>query len=153
MIHTRIYQSPLGQMLLAEEENALVGAWFIGQKHFPATLPLQNSELPVLLQAEQWLDCYFSGQQPDFLPPLNPKGTDFQRSVWKLLLDIPYGKTTTYGALLPGSARAVGSAVGRNPISLFIPCHRVVRSDHKPSGYAGGTERKNFLIQLEREQP
>lgn len=150
MIHTKIYVSPLGEILLAAEDNSLIGCWFVGQKHFPDSLPLEHSDAPVLLQAEQWLDIYFSGQQPDFMPPLTPKGTSFQLQIWEKLITIPYGKTVTYGELLPGSARAVGAAVGRNPISLFIPCHRVVGRNGSLTGYAGGIDRKNFLLRLEQ---
>ena len=150
MTHTKIYSSPLGQVLLAEEDGALIGCWFMGQKHYPISLPMAHCDSPTLLQAAHWLDLYFSGKQPDFLPPLSPKGTEFQRSVWKRLLEIPYGKTVTYGELLPGSARAVGSAVGRNPISLFIPCHRVLGKDGSITGYAGGADRKTFLLRVEQ---
>lgn len=150
MLHTRLYASPLGQMLLAANEQGLTGAWFLGQKHFPADLPVQNSDHPILLSAEKWLHIYFSGQNPDFMPPLAPQGTAFQLRVWDALKTIPYGATITYGQILPGSARAVGAAVGRNPISLFIPCHRVVGAKGSLTGYAGGIERKMFLLRLER---
>ena len=153
MTETRLYRSPLGDILLAAENNSITGCWFVGQKHFPAHLPAANSDSPVLLQAEHWLDVYFSGQDPDFLPPLAPKGTVFQLRVWSELSKIPYGMTVTYGQLLPGNARAVGNAVGRNPISLFIPCHRVVGQNGSLTGYAGGLERKQFLLKLEQSQP
>lgn len=152
MIHTKAYDSPLGEILLAAEDNSLIGCWFMGQKHFPASLSANSGTQPVLLQAEQWLDLYFSGRHPDFMPPLAPKGTAFQLQIWEKLITIPYGKTVTYGELLPGSARAVGTAVGRNPISLFIPCHRVVGADGSLTGYAGGTDRKIFLLRLEQSQ-
>ncbi len=151
MIYTKNYHSPLGEILLAAEDNSLIGCWFVGQKHFPDSLTAEPGEPPVLLQAEQWLDSYFSGLRPEVLPSLNPKGTDFQLRIWKQLLEIPYGKTVTYGELLPGCARAVGSAVGRNPISLFIPCHRVVGRNGSLTGYAGGVERKLFLLRLEQQ--
>ena len=137
-------------MLLACEDGALIGCWFVDQKHFPADLPKTDSDAPVLLQAIQWLGLYFSGSNPDFLPPLAPKGTDFQKRIWNALTNISYGETTTYGQLLPGNSRAVGNAVGRNPISLFIPCHRVVGQNGKLTGYAGGLERKQYLLQMEQ---
>ena len=104
-------------------------------------------------QTKVWLSLYFEGKIPDFLPPLNPKGTEFQKQVWEALLQIPYGETNTYGALAKKlgckSAQAVGGAVGRNPISVLIPCHRVVGAGGKLTGYAGGVEKKEFLLQLE----
>ena len=150
MIHTRTYVSPLGEILLAAEGGSLIGCWFRGQKHFPASLSAKPDEQSVLSQAKQWLDLYFSGQQPDFMPPLAPKGTAFQLQIWDKLKTVPYGQTVTYGELLPGSARAVGAAVGRNPISLFIPCHRVVGKNGSLTGYAGGIDKKTFLLQLEQ---
>ena len=115
--------------------------------------------MPVLGDACRWLDVYFSGQEPDFLPPLHPHGSEFQLAVWELLLQIPYGQTTTYGALARQlaarrglsrmSAQAVGGAVGHNPISLLIPCHRVVGTNGSLTGYAGGLDKKIRLLELE----
>ena len=158
MDHTWHYASPLGRILLASDGEALVGLWFEGQKHFGAGLAGEGAEepLPVFDQAVRWLDRYFSGREPDFTPPLRPRGTAFQKAVWRRLLDIPYGHTVPYGeiaaslGLPPGAARAVGGAVGRNPISLMIPCHRVVGANGSLTGYAGGIERKKRLLELEK---
>jgi len=154
------YDSPLGGITLASDGEALTGLWFDGQKHFAETLGDAREERDpgVFAQAEQWLDLYFAGSVPDFTPPLRPKGTAFQTAVWTLLLTIPYGRTATYGeiaAVLAGqresrtSPRAVGGAVGRNPISLIIPCHRVVGAGGALTGYAGGTDKKRWLLRLE----
>ena len=140
MTYTQHYDSPLGGILLAADEEGLTGLWFDGQKYFARTLPKEyaESETPVLCEAKRWLDIYFSGREPDFTPPLHPVGSAFQQAVWALLLEIPYGETTTYGTLARKlaekqglthmSAQAVGGAVGHNDISLIIPCHRVVNS-------------------------
>ena len=162
MTHVSHYDSPLGGITLAEEGGALTGLWFDGQKHFPAHLDgsADSGPTPALIEAMRWLDAYFSGRDPDFTPLLAPQGTAFQRAVWDLLLTIPYGETVTYGHLAdqlarrtgkPASARAVGGAVGRNPISLIVPCHRVVGADGSLTGYAGGVERKARLLALERD--
>lgn len=150
--------SPLGGVTLASDGEALVGLWFDAQKHFGAGLDKAHTEkpLPVFDQADRWLDVYFSGREPDFRPPLCPRGTAFQKAVWAYLLTIPYGCTVTYRAIaaalgLPlGAARAVGGAVGRNPISLIIPCHRAVGVGGSLTGYAGGVERKKCLLELEK---
>lgn len=159
------YHSPLGKIILAGEGEALKGLWFEGQKYFGSTLGGETvgAGLPVLDQAVRWLDLYFSGEEPDFTPPLSLTGTPFQKRVWEFLLTIPYGRTTTYGEIagrLFGegeegqrtSARAVGSAVGRNPISLIVPCHRVVGAGGRLTGYAGGLERKEKLLLLEGQR-
>ena len=159
MDYTHAYLSPLGEIMLASDGEALIGLWFEGQKHFGAGLAGEHMEkpLPVFDQADRWLELYFSGRNPDFTPPLCPHGTAFQKSVWRRLLSIPYGRTMTYGeialslGLPPGSVRAVGGAVGRNPISLMIPCHRVVGTKGNLTGYAGGIERKRRLLELERK--
>ncbi len=152
------YDSPLGSITLASDGTALTGLWFDGQRHFAATLDPDHTErdLPIFREARAWLDVYFAGREPDFTPPLRLNGTDFRRAVWETLQTIPYGHTVTYGALaarlgLPGtSARAVGGAVGRNPISLIVPCHRVVGADESLTGYAGGLQRKAWLLSLEK---
>lgn len=158
----RHYDSPLGRILLAADERGLTGLWFEGQKYFARTLPTEceERETPALADAAHWLDVYFSGHEPDFTPPLHPAGTPFQRTVWALLGQIPYGETTTYGALAQTlaarvglasmSAQAVGGAVGHNPISLMIPCHRVVGTNGSLTGYGGGIARKVKLLELER---
>lgn len=153
MDHTMHYTSPLGELLLASDGAALIGVWFVGQAHFARGLG-EHREQPdeILNAAAQWLDDYFAGKTPVGTPKLAPRGTDFQKSVWQKLLDIPRGETTTYGAIaesLGSSARAVGGAVGRNPISIFIPCHRVMGAGGNLTGYAGGIERKTALLKLE----
>ena len=168
MDYTSRYLSPLGYITLASDGEALIGLWFEGQKHFATILTNETSEdsnLPVFEQTRNWLDLYFSGECPDFTPPLAPKGTPFQQKVWRLLLAIPYGKTVTYGEIAKQyvetfherslqeqhmSAQAVGGAVGRNPISLIIPCHRIVGVNGSLTGYAGGLERKEYLLALEQ---
>ena len=163
MTFVQPYSSPLGVLLLAANESGLCGAWFEGQKYFAAGLgSCAERETELLAAAKRWLDEYFAGKTPDFTPPLCPAGTAFQRSVWNLLLEIPQGRVTTYGALgkklaaqqgrASLSAQAVGGAVGRNPISIFIPCHRVVGADGSLTGYAGGLERKAALLRLEGVQ-
>ncbi len=156
MVVTQSYASPLGEMLLSADEAGVTGLWFAQQKYYARGLPPEAvpGETPVLAQARQWLNVYFSGRQPDFLPPLHPNGTDFQKAVWNLLLQIPYGKTMTYGEIARRlgktmSAQAVGSAVGHNPISIIIPCHRVVGTNGSLTGYAGGIQRKIRLLELE----
>ncbi len=158
MLRTAAYLSPLGELVLASDGEALTGLWFVGQRHFPARLPSAGelSALPVFAQTARWLDLYFAGVRPDFVPALSPRGTPFQRAVWDRLREIPYGGTVTYGELaaqLGTSARAVGGAVGRNPISLLIPCHRVLGAGGSLVGYAGGPDRKRRLLALERSAP
>ncbi len=160
MQHTANYTSPLGEILLAADEAGLFGAWFAGQKYFARGLDASApaGDLPALEAAARWLEVYFSGREPDFTPPLHLVGTRFQKEVWALLLTVPYGETTTYGSIagqlaqkqgVRVSARAVGGAVGRNPVSLIIPCHRGVGADGSLTGYAGGIERKRRLLVLE----
>ena len=148
------YASPLGEIVLAAEGDALIGLWFSGQAHFGAGLRgAEDGDCAVLREAKAWLDDYFAGKAPETLPKLRPRGTDFQQRVWAELLRIPRGETATYGALaekLGSHARAVGGAVGRNPISIMIPCHRVVGKDGSLTGYAGGTWRKEALLQIEK---
>ena len=153
MTFTRRYASPLGGILLAADEQGLTGLWFDGAKYFAANLPEEREEkrTPILDETARWLDLYFAGRQPDFTPPLHLVGSAFRQRVWERLLAIPYGQTTTYGALLGGgmSARAVGGAVGHNPISIIVPCHRVVGANGSLTGYAGGLDRKIRLLALE----
>lgn len=150
--------TPLGEMILASDGTSLTGAWFLGQAHAPKTEVLGHrvevSDCDVLTDAAAQLLEYFEGTRQEFEVPLKPDGTDFQLAVWEALLDIPYGYTTTYGAISkivgPGApAQAVGQAVGHNKLSIFIPCHRVLSADGKLTGYAGGLERKQFLLTLE----
>lgn len=162
MIYTAPYASPLGDIILACDEDALIGLWFDGQKHYGHILPAagtQEREHPLLQAAQQWLDIYFSGRQPDFLPPLRYDATPFRKAVCDIMRTIPYGQTMTYGEIAARmarqrglekmSAQAVGGAVGRNPISLMIPCHRVVGTNGSLTGYAGGIRRKVKLLELE----
>lgn len=149
------YESPLGSILLAADQNGLTGLWFVGQKYFPSFSDgnFFENETPVLTEAKHWLSLYFSGKEPDFLPPLHPQGSSFRQAVWNVLLTIPRGQTMTYGEIARRlnvrSAQAVGGAVGHNPISILIPCHRVVGSDGSLTGYAGGLARKEWLLHLE----
>lgn len=155
------YASPLGDMTMASDGEALVSLCFDGQKHFSTALPSGAVEgrLPVFNMTSRWLDIYFSGNEPDFMPPLKMQGTDFRQAVWKILLDIPYGKTITYGeiaarlvrerGLKAMSAQAVGGAVGHNPISIIVPCHRVIGAAGKMVGYGGGLDRKIALLEME----
>ncbi len=154
MISTCCYGSPLGDILLAADEVGLIGLWFEGQKYFASTLPAAHTvqETPPLTQARRWLDVYFSGQQPDFTPPLHLVGSPFRQAVWTLLLQIPYGQTTTYGALAQQLAAQTGAAGirpgggrGRGPQRglLIIPCHRVVGTNGSLTGYAGALTEKS----------
>ena len=148
--------TPLGRMLLARTAKGLAGVWFEGQKHHPAPLAVPHQPDDALLRrAAAQLRAYFSGDALAFDVPLDLQGTPFQRSVWQALLAIPAGETRSYGALAKalGSAsavRAVGGAVGRNPVSVIVPCHRVVGSDGSLTGYAGGVDRKRALLALEQ---
>ena len=158
MNHTAHYDSPLGGITLASDGRALTGLFYDGQNHFGSTLGALASlptQLPFFDDTQRWLDIYFSGHIPDFTPPLSLKGTSFQQSVWKELFTIPYGQTVTYGELARRlgcrSAQAVGGAVGRNPISIIVPCHRVVGADGSLTGYAGGLDRKRALLELEQK--
>jgi len=156
---TLVTETPLGKIQAAACGNALTGLWFIGQKYFPSGTGAWSSEPdhPVFVSLKSWLKDYFAKKKPKSHIPLTPAGTDFQQAVWKLLLEIPYGETSTYGAIASrlvgagkkASAQAVGGAVGHNPISLLIPCHRVLGSDGSLTGYAGGIEKKRALLELE----
>ena len=150
------YESPLGTMLLAATDRGLAGVWFVGQRHGPdsAGWP-QEPQHPVLRDAMAQLAAWFAGERTRFELPLDLQaGTPFQQDVWTALLAIPRGGTTSYAELArrlgrPGAARAVGAAVGRNPISIVVPCHRVLGSGGSLTGYAGGLERKTALLELE----
>lgn len=161
MEYTHHYISPLGSITLASDGSALTGLWFDGQKYFGSTLAenYAQKECPVFEQAVQWLNIYFSGKGPDFTPPLSMQATPFRQAVWEILLSIPYGQTMTYGEIAKEiarqrglermSAHAVGGAVSHNPISLIIPCHRVVGANGSLTGYAGGIDKKVQLLTLE----
>ena len=158
-IYTFTTDTPLGKIQAAACDNALCGLWFIGQKYFPAHTEawLIKPDYPVFISLKAWLKDYFARKKPALKVALKPVGTDFQQAVWKLLLKIPYGKTTTYGTIasklvvsgIKASAQAVGGAVGHNPISLLIPCHRVLGADGSLTGYAGGMDKKQALLELE----
>lgn len=162
MVDTTEYLSPLGRITLACDGKAIIGLWFNGQRYFGSTLPEQTGrgEQSLFAEAKRWLDIYFSGREPDFLPPLRYDSTPFRKQVCDIMLSIPYGQTMTYGEIaaqlarrqgLPKmSAQAVGGAVGHNPISLMIPCHRVVGTNGSLTGYGGGIDRKVSLLHLER---
>ena len=162
MTYTQHYDSLLGGILLAADDVGLTGLWFDGQKYFARGLSNERiaQETPILTEAKRWLDIYFTGKEPDFTPPLHPIGSAFRRSVWEILLQIPYGQTATYGEIARQlakkqglermSAQAVGGAVGHNEISIIIPCHRVVGADGSLTGYAGGIGKKEKLLELER---
>lgn len=163
MYYSTTYASPVGELRIAADETNIVGLWIQGQKYDIegfTELPPGKPELPVLLQAVAWLDRYFAGEKPEISElSLAPQGGAFRQEVWKLLCEIPYGETTTYGAMAKEvarrmnketmSAQAVGGAVGHNPISIIIPCHRVVGSNGSLTGYAGGISKKIQLLTLE----
>ena len=158
MIYTSHYTSPLGGMTLTSDGTALTGLYFDGERDFPDLSATHKKNLPVFGEVMRWLELYFAGKEPDFSPALNPMGTAFQMLVWAILQTIPYGGTTTYGAIAKRlekstgkrmSAQAVGGAVGRNPISILIPCHRVIGADGSLTGYAGGLDKKEYLLGLE----
>lgn len=160
MRYTDNYVSPIGNIVLAGDGTALTGLWLEGQKWFGARLTdgAERAELPVFGQTKKWLDIYFGGGEPAFTPAVALRGSEFQIAVWNVLSAIPYGKTVTYGEIAKNltavtgrktSARAVGSAVGRNPVSIIVPCHRVLGADGSLTGYAGGVERKRELLRLE----
>ena len=149
-------ETPLGPVTLVATERGLAGLWFDGQKHHPGSIDVPHAP------AQRWiaeglrqLERYFAGDAAPFDLPLDPQGSDFQRAVWTALRDIAAGRTTSYGALArrlgreAGAARAVGAAVGRNPLSVIVPCHRVLGGDGALTGYAGGLDRKRALLKLE----
>lgn len=156
------YTSPLGEITLASDGKAIIGLWFDGQKYDRSILlpECQERELPIFTETKKWLDAYFAGKEPNFTPALALDCSPFRTEVLQILMDIPYGKTITYGeiakelakkrGLAKMSAQAVGGAVGYNPISLIIPCHRVVGTSGSLTGYSGGIQRKLALLQLEK---
>lgn len=163
MRYISTYHSPLGEMLLASEDGQLTGAWFAGQKYFGRTLhgDEEEGEDEAIRMAKTWLDAYFRGEQPRCLPKMHTEGSPLRETVTDIMLGIPYGETMTYGQIAREaakrlgkasmSAQAVGGAVGHNPISVLIPCHRVVGADGSLTGYAGGLERKIALLKLEKQ--
>ena len=156
------YESPLGAMTMASDGEHLTGLWFDGQKYDRSTID-GNAELkphlPVFTRTAQWLDAYFGGTDPGFTPPIRVEGSDFKKMVTSIMLSIPFGATSTYARIAAEvarrtgrrhmSAQAVGGAVGHNPIALIVPCHRVLASDGSLRGYAGGVDRKEWLLKME----
>lgn len=163
MYYYTTWNSPVGELTLVGEEGALAALWIEGQKGFGNYMldrAEKNDEIKLFQRTKEWLARYFHGEKPDIDEiPVLLSGTPFQKRVWRLLRDIPYGKTTTYGALAEKvavqmgkksmSAQAVGGAVGHNPVSIIIPCHRVVGADGSLTGYAGGIDKKRMLLTLE----
>ena len=168
MEYRAYYDSPLGSILLTSDGEALTGLWFEGQLEYAERSarrePVQECEAEepeAIRGARRWLDQYFRGEIPDFMPTVRPEGTKCQKTVWKILLTIPYGQTVSYGTIASRiaaewgikrmSAQAVGGAVGHNPVSLIIPCHRVIGTDGSMVGYGGGLDRKIWLLRHEAE--
>jgi len=163
MYYSTTYLSPMGKMTLACDGANLAGLWFIGQKYYGGSIPekmTENNDIPVFTVAKNWLDRYFAGEKPAISElPLAPAGSEFRQNAWNILSEIPYGEVTTYGAIAKKmaakmgknsmSGQAVGGAVGHNPISIIIPCHRVVGSNGSLTGYAGGIDIKKKLLELE----
>jgi len=161
MQYTQNIKSPVGTLTVSSDGGSITGLWLEGQKYFARTLGMGsiNQNIPIFNDLKKWLDIYFSGRVPDFTLPLMPAGTPFQKAIWGILCKIPHGQTVTYGAIAKQlekarkgartSARAVGSAVGRNPVSIIIPCHRVIGKDGSLTGYAGGISKKLLLLRLE----
>ncbi len=163
MEYTTKYPSQVGTLLLASDGQALTGLWIENQKYYGATLSQNHQEkddLPVFEEVKKWLDRYFAGEQPLASElPLAPAGSPFRQRVWKIMCRIPYGQTLTYGEIAKEAAaaegretmssQAVGGAVGHNPISIIMPCHRVVGADGSLTGYAGGIDVKRRLLELE----
>ncbi len=164
MIYTCTISTPLGDMTAAAQDNALIGLWFIGQKYYPLQRAdwKHEPDRPIFIALRRWLARYFSGEATAFDIPLDPHGSPFQKTVWNALLKVPIGEVTTYGSIAKEiartrgltsiSAQAVGGAVGHNPISILIPCHRVVGSRGALTGYAGGLDKKQALLRIEKGQ-
>ena len=162
MQYISTYFSPLGEMTISCDEIGVTGIWFVGQKYYGRGLRkmCEEIETEIIRRTKCWLDIYFSGKEPDFDVPLHLVGSDFQKEVWEILKIIPYGKTITYGEIAKRiaerrgkksmSAQAVGGAVGHNPISIIVPCHRVIGTNGSLTGYAGGIEKKVALLTLEK---
>lgn len=164
MLYIKHYQSPLGAMTMSSNGEALTGLWFDSSQQNSRFLQgakreKTNNSSKVFDEAEEWLNIYFTGRAPDFMPNISLDGTEFQKAVWDILLSIPYGEIMTYGEIADQiakerglecmSAQAVGGAVSHNPIALIIPCHRVVGKNNNLTGYAGGLEKKIELLKLE----
>ena len=164
MDYTYHYTSPIGGITMASNGESLTGLWFDGQKYFASTLSQRHVEkqLPVFDRTCEWLDLYFSGKSPDFMPPVFMYVSNFRRDVYEILMTIPFGETMTYKEvadliakkhrIISMSAQAVGGAIAHNPISLVIPCHRVIGTNGKLTGYAGGLDKKEWLLDMEKRK-
>ncbi|BAS58799.1 MULTISPECIES: methylated-DNA--[protein]-cysteine S-methyltransferase [Leptolyngbya] len=158
MIYYQWFTSPLGQVLLTSNGQSLTGLHLHGQKYFPnRTEDWQESTLDLFVQVQEQLTEYFAHQRQQFDLPLEPQGTPFQKQVWQLLTEIPFGQTISYGTLAkqtgnPTASRAVGAANGRNPIAIVVPCHRVIAANGALTGYAGGVDRKQWLLRHEQAE-
>lgn len=161
MIYKTEYNSQIGKLTLASDGKNLIGVWLLGQKYFEATIDTyfeQNNNLEIFNKTKNWLNCYFKGEKPQISElPLAPKGSNFRQKVWEILCKIPYGETTTYKEIAEQisptmSPQAVGGAVGHNPISIIIPCHRVIGTDGNLTGYAGGLKNKIWLLKHENAE-
>ena len=162
MDYTYHYTSPIGGITVASNGESLTGLWFDGQKYFASTLSQRHVEkqLPLFDRTCEWLDLYFSGKSPDFIPPVFMYVSNFRRDVYEILMTIPFGETMTYKEvadliakkhrIISMSAQAVGGAIAHNPISLVIPCHRVIGTNGKLTGYAGGLDKKEWLLDMEK---
>ena len=157
MYYSTDYSSPLGDMLIVSDGEAICGLWFLGQKHFKSSIStdlIKNDDLAIFKKAKTWLDMYFNGENPKIDFKLRPEGSEFRQKVWKILSEIPYGETLTYGEIAQKisptmSAQAVGGAAGHNPIAILIPCHRVIGANGNLTGYAAGLDKKIELLKLE----
>lgn len=164
MIYTSTYQSPIGNLLIASKDNKLVGLWMENQKYYLSNFKeeiVETENLEILVKTKKWLDRYFNGEKPNINElEINPVGSEFRKSVWEILKNIPYGEVITYNDIAKElakqkgikkmSAQAVGGAVGHNPISIIIPCHRVVGTNGSLTGYAGGIKKKIYLLEHEK---
>ena len=164
MIYTSNYKSPIGNLLIASKENKLVGLWIENQKYYLSNFKdkiIETENLEILVKTKKWLDRYFKGEKPDISElEINLIGSEFRKSVWEILKNIPYGEVITYNDIAKElakqkgikkmSAQAVGGAVGHNPISIIIPCHRVVGSNGSLTGYEGGIKKKIYLLEHEK---
>lgn len=158
MYYSTRYISPIGEMIIVSDGEAVNGVWFIDQKHFKSSIHgelIEKDDLTIFKTIKGWFDDYFNGLNPEINFKLKPEGSDFRLKVWKMLREIPYGSSLTYGEIASKispsmSAQAVGGAVGHNPIAIIIPCHRVLGANGRLTGYAAGLDRKVFLLELEK---
>lgn len=163
MLFSTIYESPVGKITLVGDENNLIGAWIEGQKYFLSNIKQEVREeenIDILIKTKKWLDRYFNNEKPEISElSIAPQGNEFRKNVWDMLCQIPFGQTTTYGEIAKKvaikmnkksmSAQAIGNAVGHNPISIIIPCHRVLGKNGSLTGYAGGIDKKVKLLEIE----